>query len=66
MVKELAWTSCSISLLSWKVNWLSFLTILMFLAGFIKYVERIWVMRLANCGPSTPSACKPVAEPTIE
>ena len=23
-------------------------------------------MRLANCGPSTPSARKPVAEPTIE
>nr|XP_023914161.1 uncharacterized protein LOC112025716 isoform X1 [Quercus suber]XP_023914162.1 uncharacterized protein LOC112025716 isoform X2 [Quercus suber]POF08528.1 hypothetical protein CFP56_58555 [Quercus suber] len=55
-----------IFLLSWKVNWLSLLTILMLLAGFIKYAERIWVMRLANCGPSTPSARKPVAEPTIE
>ena len=42
-----------IFLLSWKVNWLSFLTILMLLARFIKYAERIWVMRLANCGPST-------------
>ena len=55
-----------ILLLSCKVNWLSFLTILMLLAGFIKYAERIWVMRLANCGPGTPSARKPVAEPTIE
>ncbi|KAK4565042.1 hypothetical protein RGQ29_006908 [Quercus rubra] len=34
--------------LSWKGNWLSFLTIPMLLAGFIKYAERTWVMQLAN------------------
>ncbi|KAL4607640.1 hypothetical protein ACB092_09G190100 [Castanea dentata] len=37
--------------LSWKGNWLSFLTIPMLLAGFIKYAERIWVMQLANNAP---------------
>ena len=36
---------------SWKGNWLSSLTILMLLAGFIKYAERIWVMRSANRRP---------------
>ena len=34
-----------IFLLSWKVSWLSFLTIPMFLAGFIKYAERTWVLK---------------------
>ena len=33
---------------SWRGNWLSILSILMFLAGVIKYAERIWVMRSAN------------------
>ena len=37
-----------IFLLSWKVSWLSFLTIPMFLAGSIKYAERIWVLKSAN------------------
>ena len=37
-----------ILLLSWKVSWLSFLTIPMFLAGFIKYAERTWVLKSAN------------------
>ena len=37
-----------IFLLSWKVSWLSFLTIPMFLAGFIKYAERTWVLKSAN------------------
>lgn len=37
--------------LSWKGNWLSFLTILMLIVGFIKYAERTWVMRLANHAP---------------
>ena len=41
-----------IFLVSWKANWLSFLTILMFLRGFIKFAERTWVMRLANYDPS--------------
>ncbi|GMY32381.1 hypothetical protein FCV25MIE_27623 [Fagus crenata] len=36
---------------SWKGNWLSILSILMFLAGVIKYAERIWVMRSANHTP---------------
>ncbi|KAF3956455.1 hypothetical protein CMV_018414, partial [Castanea mollissima] len=36
---------------SWKGNWLSYLTILMLFAGFIKYAERIWVMRSANRRP---------------
>uniref|UniRef100_A0A7N2MX89 Flavodoxin-like domain-containing protein n=1 Tax=Quercus lobata TaxID=97700 RepID=A0A7N2MX89_QUELO len=36
---------------SWKGNWLSFLTIPMLLAGFIKYAERIWVMQSANNAP---------------
>uniref|UniRef100_A0A2N9H761 DUF4220 domain-containing protein n=1 Tax=Fagus sylvatica TaxID=28930 RepID=A0A2N9H761_FAGSY len=36
---------------SWKGNWLSILSILMFLAGVIKYAERIWVMRSANRTP---------------
>ena len=36
---------------SWNGNWLSFLTITMLLAGFIKYAERIWVMRSANRTP---------------
>ena len=36
---------------SWKGNWLSILCILMFLAGVIKYAERIWVMRSANRTP---------------
>jgi hypothetical protein len=40
-----------IFLLSWKGNWLSFLTILVLIAGFIKYAERTWVMRLANQAP---------------
>ncbi|KAL4628886.1 hypothetical protein ACB092_05G270100 [Castanea dentata] len=34
--------------LSWKVSWLSFLTIPMFLAGFIKYAERTLVLKSAN------------------
>ena len=42
-----------IFLLSWKANWLSFLTIPMLLAGFIKYIERILVIRSANCGLNT-------------
>ena len=37
-----------IILLSWKVSWLSFLTIPLFLAGFIKYAERTWVLKSAN------------------
>nr|POE62629.1 hypothetical protein CFP56_19924 [Quercus suber] len=36
---------------SWKGNWLSSLPILMLFAGFIKYAERIWVMRSANRRP---------------
>ena len=40
-----------ILLLSWKVSWLSFLTILMFLAGFIKYAERILALKSANFDP---------------
>ena len=34
-----------IILLSWKVSWLSLLTILLFLAGIIKYAERSWVLK---------------------
>ena len=37
-----------IFVLSWKVSWPSFLTIPMFLAGFIKYAERTWVLKSAN------------------
>ncbi|KAK7859372.1 hypothetical protein CFP56_006898 [Quercus suber] len=37
-----------IFLVSWKASWLSFLTIPMFLAGFIKYAERTWVLKSAN------------------
>ena len=37
--------------ISWNDNWLSFLSIPMLLAGVIKYAERIWVMRSANCAP---------------
>ena len=37
-----------IILLSWKVSWLSFLTIPLFLAGLIKYAERTWVLKSAN------------------
>jgi hypothetical protein len=37
-----------IFLLSWKGNWLSFITIMVLIAGFIQYAERKWVMRLAN------------------
>ena len=53
-----------IFLLSWKANWLSFLAILMLLAGFIKYTERILVMRSANCGLNTPTipSCESVEE----
>ena len=40
--------SLYISLISWKRNWISFLTISMLLVGFIKYAERIWVMRSTN------------------
>ena len=42
-----------IFLLSWKANWLSFLTIPMLLVGFINYIERILVIRSANCGLNT-------------
>ncbi|KAM3749638.1 hypothetical protein ACB098_05G201500 [Castanea mollissima] len=42
-----------IFVLSWKVSWLSFLTIPMFLAGFIKYAERTWVLKSANSDPVT-------------
>ena len=38
--------------ISWKGNWLSILTILMLLAGFIKYAERIWAMQSANRIPT--------------
>ncbi|KAK7841676.1 hypothetical protein CFP56_015098 [Quercus suber] len=34
--------------LSWKVSSLSFLTIPVFLAGFIKYAERTWALNSAN------------------
>ena len=37
-----------IILQSWKVSWLSFLTIPLFIAGFIKYAERIWALKSAN------------------
>ena len=37
---------------SWKGNWLSFISIPMIVAGFIKYAERIWVMRSANRNPN--------------
>ncbi|KAK4587844.1 hypothetical protein RGQ29_019018 [Quercus rubra] len=40
-----------IFLLSWKANWLSFLSIPMLLIGFIKYAERTWAMRSANYAP---------------
>ncbi|GMY32480.1 hypothetical protein FCV25MIE_27722 [Fagus crenata] len=43
-----------IFLISWKTNWLSFLTIPMLLVGFIKYAERIWVMRSSNDCISDP------------
>lgn len=36
---------------SWTGKWLSFLTILMLLAGFIKYAERIWVMKSSFSPP---------------
>ncbi|XP_075666020.1 uncharacterized protein LOC142635836 [Castanea sativa] len=42
-----------IFVLSWKVSWLSFLTIPMFVAGFIKYAERTWVLKSANSDPVT-------------
>ena len=72
MVKALAWTSCSnnggtyIFLLSWKANWLSFLTIPMLLAGFIKYIERILVIRSANRGLNTPTTpCESIEEQAL-
>ena len=40
-----------IFLLSWKANWLSFLSIPMLLVGFIKYAERAWAMRSTNYAP---------------
>ena len=56
--------------LSWKGNWLSFLTIPMLLAGFMKYAERTWVMQLANNAPlperklydPSPGQCSLLAE----
>ena len=56
--------------LSWKGNWLSFLTIPMLLAGFMKYAERTWVMQLANNAPlperklydPSPEQCSLLAE----
>ena len=56
-----------IFLLSWKANWLSFLTIPMLLAGFIKYTERILVMRSANCGLNTPTtpSCESIEEQAL-
>jgi hypothetical protein len=52
-----------IFLLSWKGNWLSFLTILMLIAGFINFAERTWVMRLAN---HTPLLERKLYEPNPE
>ena len=56
-----------IFLLSCKANWLSFLTIPMLLAGFIKYTERILVMRSANCGLNTPTtpSCESIEEQAL-
>ncbi|XP_030939987.1 uncharacterized protein LOC115964898 [Quercus lobata] len=45
---------------SLKGNWLSLLTIPMILVGFIRYVERIWVMRSANKPPVDADEIPPV------
>ena len=55
-----------IFLLSWKANWLSFLTIPMLLVGFINYIERILVIRSANCGLNTPTTpCESIEEQAL-
>ena len=47
---------------SLKGNWLSLLTIPMILVGFIRYIERIWVMRSASKPPVDADEIPPLLQ----
>ena len=57
-----SWVTFYIFNTSLKGNWLSLLTIHMILVGFIKYIERIWVMQSANKPPIDADEIPPLLQ----